>query len=116
VLATFWFKPWYLVALLPLAALDPRFLARIRSALFAVGAALSYIIYGFIWIIYLRLAPVFTVDLAACLTIYAPPLLTRALEAWETRLRLYSMLERALFPPSPVEDDVPRRRKSWWLL
>src|SRR5262249_31540689 len=74
VLATFWFKPWYLIVLLPLAALDPRFLAGARVALFSIGAALSYVIYVFIWVIYLRHEPVFTVDLAACITIYALPL------------------------------------------
>lgn len=116
VLATFWFQPWYLIALLPLAALDPRPLARVRGALFAVGAALSYVIYIFIWVIYLRGGPVFTVALAACFTIYAMPLFTRALEGWQARQSLYLTLERALFPPAPFDADTPRRRKSWWLL
>ncbi len=116
VLATFWFQPWYLIALLPLAALDPRPLAQIRSAFFSLGAALSYVIYIFIWVIYWRAGPVFTVQLAACFIIYALPLFTRALEGWQTRQRLYSMLELALFPPTPVEAGAPRRRKTWWLL
>jgi hypothetical protein len=116
VLATFWFQPWYLLALLPLAALDPRQRARTRGALFALGAALSYVIYIFIWIIYWRAKPFFTVALVACFTIYALPLFTRALEGWQTRQRLYVLLERALFPPAPLDADAPRRRKSWWLL
>jgi hypothetical protein len=116
VLATFWFKPWYLVALLPLAALDPRSLARVRSALFAVGAALSYVVYVFIWVIYLRQAPTFTVDFVACFIIYAPPLLTRALESWQNRKRLYILLEQALFPPALLAGDPAKRRKSRWLL
>jgi hypothetical protein len=116
VLATFWFQPWYLLALVPLAALDPRPLARIRGALFTAGAALSYVIYIFIWVIYWRAEPVFTVQLVACFTIYALPLFTRALEGWQTRQRLYALLARAQFPPAPPDADVPRRRKSWWLL
>jgi len=116
VLATFWFQPWYLIAMLPLAALDPRPLAHIRAALFSLGAALSYVIYIFIWIIYWRDEPVFTVQLVACFAIYALPLFTRALEGWQARQRLYSTLELALFPPAPLEAGVPRRRKSWWLL
>ncbi len=116
VLATFWFQPWYLIALLPLAALDPRLLARMRGAFFSLGAALSYVIYIFIWIIYWRAEPTFTVQFVACFTIYALPLLTRALESWQTRLRLYSTLELTLFPPAPVQADTPRRRRTWWLL
>ncbi|HEY7358662.1 MAG TPA: hypothetical protein VH590_19405, partial [Ktedonobacterales bacterium] len=116
VLATFWFQPWYLIALLPLAALDPRVLARVRGALFAVGAALSYVIYIFLWMIYLREEPTFTVALVACFTIYALPLFTRALEGWQARQRLYLTLQLALFPPAPVDANAPRRRKSWWLL
>lgn len=117
VLATFWFQPWYLIALLPLAALDPRALARVRGALFAVGAALSYVIYIFIWIIYWQYEqPFFTATLAACFIIYTLPLFTRALEGWQARQRLYVTLELALFPPAPADANAPRRRKSWWLL
>ncbi len=116
VLATFWFQAWYLLALLPLAALDPRSLARLRGAFFSLGAELSYVIFVFILIIYWPREPAFTVGLVACLTIYALPLFTRALESWQYRQRLYATLERALFPQAPHEDDAPRRRKSWWLL
>ena len=115
-LATFWFQAWYLFALLPLAALDPRSLARLRGAFFSLGAELSYVIFVFILLIYWRQEPAFTVGLVACLTIYSLPLFTRALESWQYRQRLYATLERALFPQAPHEDDAPRRRKSWWLL
>ena len=117
VLATFWFQAWYLVALVPLAALDPRPLARLRGAFFTLGAELSYVIFVFILVIYWRDVPAFTVGLAACLIIYALPLFTRTLESWQYRQRLYVTLERALFPPAPqAADNTPRRRKSWWLL
>jgi hypothetical protein len=116
VLATFWFQPWYLLALLPLAALDPRPLARVRGALFAVGAALSYVIYIFIWTIYWQGGPFLTAQLAACFIIYALPLLTRALEGLQTRRRLYALLASAQLPPAPAAAKTPGRRKSWWLL
>ena len=86
VLATFWFQAWYLLALLPLAALDPRSLAaRLRGAFFSLGAELSYVIFVFILLIYWRQEPAFTVGLVACLTIYSLPLFTRALESWQYR-------------------------------
>lgn len=116
VLAAFWFQPWYLLALLPLAALDPRPLARVRGALFAVGAALSYVIYIFIWTIYWQGGPFLTAQLAACFIIYALPLLARALEGLQTRRRLYALLASAQFPPAPAAANTPGRRKSWWLL
>ncbi len=115
-LAMFWFQPWYLLALLPLAALDPRPLARTRGALFSVGALLSYVIFIFIWVIYWQNEPTFTVELAACMSIFSLPLFTRLLEGWQTRQHLYALLARAQFPPAPPDAEEPRRRKSWWLL
>jgi alpha-1,6-mannosyltransferase len=94
VLAAFWFQPWYLLALVPLAALDPRLLARLRGALFSLGAGLSYVIYIFVWLIAWRAEPVFTIELAACFSIYALPLLTWRLESWLARQRLYKRLAK----------------------
>jgi hypothetical protein len=116
VLAAFWFQAWYLVALLPLAALDPRPLARTRSALFSLGASLSYVVFVFIWVIYWQGLPLFTVQLIACLIIYGLALFTRMLEGWQTRLHFYVLLVCAQFPPVLADAGKPRRRKSWWLL
>ncbi len=116
VLATFWFQAWYLIALLPLAALAPSPLTRIRGALFSFGAMLSYVIFIFLWVVYWWTQPVFSVELVACVVIFALPLMTRALEGWQTRQRLYALLARAQFPLAPADAETPRRRKSWWLL
>jgi hypothetical protein len=121
--ATFWycifgtlaFHPWYLLVLIPLAALDPRPLARTRGAMFAFGAPLSYLVYIFLWIIYWWNLPVFTVDLVACLSVFGLALFTRALEGVQTRQHLYALLSRAQFPPPPPDADESRRRRSWWL-
>jgi hypothetical protein len=115
VLATIAFHPWYLLALLPLAALDPRPLARMRCAMFAFGAPLGYLVYIFLWIIYWWHLPVFTVDLVACLSVFGLALFTRALEGLQTRQHLYALLSRAQFPPPPPDAPEPRRRRSWWL-
>lgn len=116
VFATFAFHPWYLLALLPLAALDPRPLARTRCAMFAFCAPLGYLVYIFLWIIYWWNLPVFTIDLVACLSVFGLALFTRALEAVQTRQHLYALLSRAQFPPPPPDADEPRRRRSWWLM
>ncbi len=118
VLATFWFQPWYLLALLPLAALHPRPLARTRGALFALGAALSYIIFIFLWKIYWWNLPVFTVAFVACVTVYGLPLFTRLLESWQKRLQLYALLESIPVPAAAASasERAPRRRKTWWIV
>lgn len=115
VLATFWFQPWYLLALLPLAALHPRPLTRTRGALFALGAALVYIIFIFLWKIYWWNLPVFTVAFVACVTVYGLPLFTRVLESWQKRLSLYALLASVPIPATAPE-GAPRRRKTWWIV
>jgi hypothetical protein len=115
VLATFWFQPWYLIALVPLAALDARPLARTRGALFSLGAPLKYIVYIFLLVIFWWHIPPFTTDLTACVVVYGLPLFTRLLESWQARQRLYDLLAQAHFSPAPAAAKAPRRRKSWWL-
>ncbi len=115
VLATFWFQPWYLIALLPLAALDTRPLARTRGALFSLGAVLVYIVFIFLWKIYWWAIPTITVGFVACVVVYGLPLFTRLLESWQARQRLYDLLAQAHFSPAPATAKAPRRRKSWWL-
>ena len=115
VLATFWFQPWYLLALLPLAALHPRPLTRTRGALFALGAALSYVIFIFLWKIYWWSLPVFTVAFVACVAVYGLPLFTRVLESWQKRLQLYALLD-SLPIPATLPEAAPRRRKTWWIV
>ncbi len=114
VLATFWFQAWYLVALLPLAALDFRPLARVRNAFFSLGALLSYIIFDFLWVIYWWHIPTFTVLFVACVVIYGLALFTRTLEHWQDRQQLYALLARV--PVVPARPEATPRRKSWWLL
>jgi hypothetical protein len=44
-----WFQPWYLLWILPLAAIYPRSNAPFQVGLSTVCVSLAYIVYGFIW-------------------------------------------------------------------
>jgi len=89
-----------------------------RGALFALGAALSYIIFIFLWKIYWWNLPVFTVAFVACVTVYGLPLFTRLLESWQKRLQLYALLESIPVPAAAASasERAPRRRKTWWIV
>ncbi len=44
-----WFQPWYLLWIIPLAAVYPRPDAPFQAGLFALCASWSYIVFGFVW-------------------------------------------------------------------
>ena len=44
-----WFQPWYLLWIVPLAAVYPRRDAPFQAGLFALCASWSYVVFGFVW-------------------------------------------------------------------
>jgi hypothetical protein len=44
-----WFQPWYLIWIVPLAAVYPRPNAPFQMGLFALCTSWSYIVFGFVW-------------------------------------------------------------------
>ncbi len=71
-----WFQPWYLLWILPLAAIYPRPNAPFQVALSTVCVTWSYIVYGFVWF---WLYPIgnwgnnLVIQVVALLTTYALP-------------------------------------------
>ncbi len=90
VLAAFWFQPWYLAWLLPLAALIPDRRRALAAAAFTLSAALMYIPVDFAWQTYfLQSGPDWPHRLAV-LTVFPLPVL---LWIWSSGVRWPSRVE-----------------------
>ena len=92
VLITFWFQPWYVVWLIPLAplAIDP--LVRRQSTVFAFGALLTYAVSNFLLIGESDASRNFFVQFFQILVTFAPLLFLRAAsqeEGWFSAARRY---------------------------
>jgi alpha-1,6-mannosyltransferase len=79
-----WFQPWYLLWVIPLAAIRPRADAPLQTAIFGMSASLSYIVYGFLWFIEPFAGDRLGLELAAVASTFA---LSWAYAAWAGRSR-----------------------------
>ena len=105
VLITFWFQPWYVVWLLPLAALSREPFVRRQGAIFSVGALLTYAVSAYVLVGESGLGRDFFVQLFEILLTFAPLLLLRAApyeQGWISILRRYTGLLGEWLNRSPV--------------
>ncbi len=75
VLVTFWYQPWYIVWLLPLAALAPDAVLRRHAATLAFGGMLTYIVQYFAFVNQSELTRGFFVQFFLVIVAFAPLLL-----------------------------------------
>jgi hypothetical protein len=69
-----WFQPWYLLSLMPLAAVYPRRDAPFQAALSTLCVQVSYVVFGFVWFWWRPLWGQFLgVNLVVLATTYALP-------------------------------------------
>jgi alpha-1,6-mannosyltransferase len=81
-----WFQPWYLLWIMPLAAVYPRPNAAFQAALSTVCVMASYILFGFVWF----LVPLFWgeylgINVAVLATTYALPWAYALWSGWKSR-------------------------------
>lgn len=94
-LITFWFQPWYVVWLLPLAALSNEAYVRRAAAIFACGALLTYAVGNYLFATEAGLAQALFVQFFEILVAFAPLLFLRAApydQGWRSILRRYAGL------------------------
>ena len=72
-LATFWFQPWYLVVLVPVAAALEDTTRRRLALVFTASAVLNYFVFDYLWFWYPHQLGILEVQAAAALAIYGPP-------------------------------------------
>ncbi|HEX8033035.1 MAG TPA: glycosyltransferase family 39 protein [Ktedonobacterales bacterium] len=91
-LITFWFQPWYVIWLVPLAALAAEPYVRRQGAILAAGALLTYAVGNFLFVNESDLAHDLFVQFFEILVAFGPLLLLRAApydRGWTTILRRY---------------------------
>ncbi|MGZ3673091.1 MAG: glycosyltransferase family 39 protein [Ktedonobacterales bacterium] len=91
-LITFWFQPWYVIWLVPLAALAAESYVRRQGAILAAGALLTYAVGNFLFVNESDLAHDLFVQFFEILAAFGPLLLLRAApydKGWTTILRRY---------------------------
>ncbi len=94
-LITFWFQPWYVVWLLPLAALSRETFVRRAATILAVGALLTYAVGNFLLVSEHGLGRDLFVQFFEILVTYVPLLLLRAApyeQGWVQIFRRYARL------------------------
>jgi alpha-1,6-mannosyltransferase len=77
VLVTFWYQPWYIVWLLPLAALAPDGILRRHALALAFGGALTYVVEYFAFVNQSALERSFFVQFFLVIVAFAPLLVLR---------------------------------------
>lgn len=75
VLVTFWYQPWYIVWVLPLAALAPDSILRRHAATLALGGMLTYVIQYFAFVNQPELARNFFIQFFLVIVAFAPLLI-----------------------------------------
>lgn len=91
-LITFWFQPWYVIWLVPLAALAAEPYVRRQGAILAAGALLTYAVGNFLFVNESDLAHDLFVQFFEILVAFGPLLLLRAApydQGWTAILRRY---------------------------
>lgn len=91
-LITFWFQPWYVIWLVPLAALAAEPYVRRQGAVLAAGALLTYAVGNFLFVNESDLAHDLFVQFFEILVAFGPLLLLRAApydQGWAPVLRRY---------------------------
>lgn len=105
VLITFWFQPWYIVWLLPLAALARESFVRRQGTLISIGALLTYAVSNFLLIGTPGIGRDLFVQFFEALLTFSPLLLLRAApyeEGWVSIARRYWGLFAEGFSQRPV--------------
>jgi hypothetical protein len=105
VLITFWFQPWYIVWLLPLAALARESFVRRQGTLISIGALLTYAVSNFLLVGTPGIGRDLFVQFFEALLTFSPLLLLRAApyeEGWITIARRYLGLFAEGFTHRPV--------------
>ena len=105
VLITFWFQPWYIVWLLPLAALARESYVRRQGTLISIGALLTYAVSNFLLVGTPGIGRDLFVQFFEALLTFAPLLLLRAApyeEGWVSIVRRYWSLFAEGFTRRPV--------------
>ena len=105
ILITFWFQPWYIVWLLPLAALAREPFVRRQGTLISVGALLTYAVSNFLLVGTPGIGRDLFVQFFEVLLTFAPLLLLRAApyeEGWVSIVRRYWSLFAEGFSQRPV--------------
>ncbi|MEO7002957.1 MAG: glycosyltransferase 87 family protein [Ktedonobacterales bacterium] len=104
-LITFWFQPWYVVWLLPLAALSREPFVRRQGTILSVGALLTYAVSAYVLVNEPGLGRDFFVQLFEILLTFAPLLLLRAApyeQGWISIARRYTGLVGEWLNRSPI--------------
>lgn len=105
VLITFWFQPWYIVWLLPLAALAREPFVRRQGTLISIGALLTYAVSNFLLVGTPGIGRDLFVQFFEVLLTFAPLLLLRAApyeDGWVSIVRRYWGLFAEGFTQRPV--------------
>ncbi|HEX9039293.1 MAG TPA: glycosyltransferase 87 family protein [Ktedonobacterales bacterium] len=105
VLITFWFQPWYIVWLLPLAALARESYVRRQGTLISIGALLTYAVSNFLLVGTPGIGRDLFVQFFEALLTFAPLLLLRAApyeEGWVSIVRRYWSMFAETFTRRPV--------------
>ena len=92
VLIAFWFQPWYVVWVIPLAALTEDSFVRSRIALFSGGCLLTYAVSNFLFVHETGIGQALFVQFFVVLVAFLPLLLVRpapAVRGWPSVLRGY---------------------------
>ncbi len=105
VLITFWFQPWYIVWLLPLAALARESFVRRQGTLISIGALLTYAVSNFLLVGTPGIGRDLFVQFFEALLTFSPLLLLRAApyeQGWVSIIRRYWGLFAEGFAQRPV--------------
>src|SRR5262249_52574460 len=92
ILITFWYQPWYVVWLLPLAALSAEPFVRRQSTILAAGALLTYAVGNFVLVNEPGIGRDLFVQFFEILVAFAPLLLLRMTpkeQGWQSIARRY---------------------------
>jgi hypothetical protein len=107
VLIAFWFQPWYVVWIVPLAALTEDSFVRSRVALFAGGSLLTYAVGNFLFVNETGIGQSLFVQFFEVLVAFLPLLLVRpepAARGWQSIVRGYASL---------LGEGLQRRTELW---
>jgi 4-amino-4-deoxy-L-arabinose transferase-like glycosyltransferase len=105
-LITFWFQPWYVVWVLPLAALAEAPFVRRQGLILAAGALMTYSVANFLLVGDTNLVQGFFVQFFEIIIAFGPLLLLRASpsydQGWVSIVRRYAGLIGKVFAQRPV--------------